>query len=321
MTGNSGKAIENYQRVLKSHPNYDMEFYAKIKMAKLARGASGDNKQIRNLLARMAKDGKYKDYWDQVYYELALISISENNRIEARNLLHKSIDNSTTNDDQKALSFLKLAELDYEEEEYVSAKFFYDSTLVFMAKNDARYADIDERDKMLDNLVKQLDIIAQEDSLQRLAALPKDERERVVREALERKEQAEEDKKLEQKNAQQQSQMNTFQNTGTGNTQTQSQSAASGSSWYFYNVSARAAGYNDFIKKWGRRKIEENWRRKDKGSSMSTDEETTAAAAAAADTTAALEDIAQQPKTPEEEMMAAIPTSPEKMSKSTDKIV
>ena len=40
----------------------------------------------------MAKDGKYKDYWDQVYYELALLALAENNRADARNFLHKSVD-------------------------------------------------------------------------------------------------------------------------------------------------------------------------------------------------------------------------------------
>ena len=142
-----------------------MEFYAKIKMAKLGRNATG-NAGVRGLLAKMAKDGNYKEYWDQIYYELALISISENNKVEARKFLHQSVDKSIANDDQKALSFMKLAELDYEDEAYVQSKFYYDSTLNFMAKNDARYADIDERDKLLDNLVKQLTIIAEEDSLQ-----------------------------------------------------------------------------------------------------------------------------------------------------------
>jgi len=53
-----------------------MEFYAKIKMAKLGRNGN-NNAEMRSLLAKMVKDGKYKEYWDQVYYELALLSISE----------------------------------------------------------------------------------------------------------------------------------------------------------------------------------------------------------------------------------------------------
>ncbi len=157
-TGNNKKAIDNYKLVLKSRPNYDMEFYAKLKMAKLGRGV--DNSSVRSLLAKMSRDGKYKDYWDQIFYELALISIQEKNYAEARKFLQKSVDNSVSNDDQKALTFLKFAELDYEEGNYVSSKYYYDSTTTFMAKNDVRYPEVDERSKMLTNLVEQLNIIA-----------------------------------------------------------------------------------------------------------------------------------------------------------------
>ena len=260
-TGDNTKAIDNYKKVLKSHPNYDMEFYAKIKMAKLARGNTNNNAEIRSLLAKMAKDGKYKEYWDQVYYELALISISENNRAEARKFLHESVDNSTSNDDQKALSFLKLAELDYEDENYIVSKFFYDSTLNFLAKNDARYAEVEERDKLLGNLVTQLNTITTEDSLQKLAALPAAQREKIVRDAIFKKQQEEEEKKAQAQYAKQQAQLNNFQ-SGTQQQGNNPLSQLQGLSWYFYNNTARAAGYNDFIKKWGRRKLEENWRRK-----------------------------------------------------------
>lgn len=311
--GNNAKAIEHYQKVLKCNPNYDMEFYAKIKMAKLGRGGN-NNAGMRSLLAKMAKDGKYKDYWDQVYYELALLSLSENNRTEARNFLHKSVDNSTNNDDQKALSYLQLAELDYEDEAYVNSKFFYDSTMNFMAKNDVRYADIAERNKMLENLVEQLTIIATEDSLQKLASLPEAERQKIVSDAAFKKEQQEEAAKNSVSSAS--NQLNNNNNQTNNNQQNNSQGPSFG--WYFYNPNLRATGYNDFIKKWGRRKLEENWRRKDKSSAIS-DEETalnTDSSAATSDSTSAL-----KAGTLEEQMTAAIPVGAEKLKKSDDRII
>ncbi len=313
--GNNSKAVENYQLVLKSHPNYDMEFYAKIKMAKLARGAGGSD--IRKLLSKMAKDGKYRDYYDQIYYELALLSISENDRPGARKFLHKSVNNSTNNDDQKALSFLTLAELDYQDEAYVTSKFFFDSTMTFMAKNDIRYADISERAKVLDNLVKQLNIIAQEDSLQALAALPEALREKKIRDAVLKKEEEEEEKKAAAQGNGGNSQLNNFMNNNQQNNQQNSQQGIQ-SSWYFYNATARASGYNDFIKKWGRRKLEENWRRKNKSSAMSDDDNTLAA-----DTTAAKKDTSAplNTGTMEEQMRGNIPATAEKLEKSNDRLI
>ncbi len=318
MIGNNAKAIEHYKQVLKSNPNYDMEFYAKIKMAKLGRGGT-NNGEMRSLLAKMAKDGKYKDYWDQVYYELALLSLAENNRLEARKFLHKSVDYSTTNEDQKAISYLKIAELDYEDEAYVTAKFFYDSTMDFMAKNDARYPDVEQRDKMLGNLVTQLNIITQEDSLQKIAGLPEAQRKKLVADAVFKKEQEEEEKKNAIANAKQQSQLNGFQNTNSQNNGQQNGNQGVQSSWYFYNATARASGYNDFIKKWGRRKLEENWRRKNKSAAIEEDQATTGDSTATAPKDSST--TAVKPGTMEEQMFASLPTTPERLDKSNDRIV
>ncbi len=321
LTGNYTKAIENYKLVLKNRPTYDMEFYAKLKMAKLGRAAGGGNAAIRSLLAKMAKDGKYKEYWDQIYYEMALLSVQENNRAEARKFLRKSIDFSTTNDDQKANSYLLMAELDYEEELYVSSKFYYDTTLSFMAKADKRYPETEERNKMLESLVTQLAIIAEEDSLRKLALLSEDELQKAIKDALAKKEQAEEEKKAQEEAQKQQQQQNNFNNSNTqpNRNTTSQQQATSTSSWYFYNTAVRAAGYNDFIKKWGRRKLEQNWRRQNKSSVTTDDADPNAVATdtAATDTKAA--PVSTGP--PEEQMLANIPNTPEKLAKSNDRLV
>ncbi|MFN8321598.1 MAG: hypothetical protein U0T74_02960 [Chitinophagales bacterium] len=315
--GNNAKAIESYKLVLKSRPNYDMEFYAKIKMAKLGRSGN-NNAEIRSLLAKMSKDNKYRDYWDQVYYELALISIAENNRDDARKFLHKSVDNSTNNDDQKAQSFLKLAELDYEDAAYVQSKFFYDSTLNFMAKNDERYAGVEERDHLLDNLVTQLNIIADEDSLLKLANMPEAERNKVIKETLARKEKEAEAKKEAEEAAKQQGL--TQGPPKPDNTINSLQQATNnpGSTWYFYNTAARATGYNDFIKRWGRRKLEENWRRKNK-TSIAADDDNTLSPDSTTTTTDDKKGAAVT-GTEEEQMAANIPTTPEKLARSEERL-
>lgn len=318
--GNYAKATENYKAVLKSNPNDDMEFYAKLKMAKLGRKGTTDNAAIRSLLTKMSKDGKYKDYWDQIFYELALIAISENDKASARKFLRKSIDKSIANDDQKALSFLKLAELDYDTEQYVAAKYNYDTTLTLLAKNDERYSDIEQRNKILENLVKQLNIIAEEDSLQKLAALPESDRQKLVRNIVAKLEEEEENKKNEIENVKQQQEMdkNRPQNSGSSSIAQQNPQAAN-TTWYFYNTAARATGYNNFIQKWGRRKLEENWRRKNKSSSSGEDE-LVAASDSMQEADKTKEDVSEA-KTPEERLLAGIPTTPEKIKKSNDRLI
>lgn len=305
-TGNVSKAIENYTKVLKSHPNYDMEFYAKLKMAKLGRDGSEDPAAMRSLLAKMAKDSKYKDYWDQVYYELALLSLAEHNKNEAMNLLHQSVSYSTKNEDQKATSYLKIAQLDYDDQLFVPAKFYYDSTLSLLAKSDTRYPEVQERDKMLANLVKQLAIIAQEDSLQQLAALSPEEQLKAVRDAIAEKERAAAEKKAQESQQKMQQQL-----VGLPGSNQQNQSQAG--NWYFYNETTKSAGYNEFVKRWGKRTLEENWRRSNKNQAEA-EEDTTEV-----DTATAKKDTLKG--TEEERLLAGIPNDSAARAKSIERAV
>ncbi|MFN8310954.1 MAG: tetratricopeptide repeat protein [Chitinophagales bacterium] len=266
--GNYKNAAEYYKKVLKSNPNYDMEFYAKIKRANLGRKSKSGTDEIKKLLLSMSRDGKYRDYLDQIYYELGEITLSENDRSQARKYFLKSVRSSTKNQDQLAQSFHQLAQMDYEEELYVSSKYYYDSTLVSLAKNDTGYGRIETRDKVLDRLVTQLNIIKTEDSLQRIAKMPKADRDRFLKKLIAEKEK-EEARKEQEKNAGKsaasgdagKSALPTLPGVG-GNTDAEQ-------SWYFYNTVLRSSGYNDFVKRWGRRKPEDNWRRKDKSSTAS----------------------------------------------------
>jgi tetratricopeptide (TPR) repeat protein len=312
--GEYARASDYYKQVLSNRPSYEMEFYAKIKRAKLGK-KSGSSEEIKKLLVAMSKDGKYKDYLDQIYYELGEIVLGENNRAEARKDFHKSIAFSTKNADQKAASYLQLARMDYEEEFYVSSKFLYDSTMQNLSKTDTAYEPLQSRDKTLGKLVKQIDIITLEDSLQRIANMSASDRSRFLKKLMDAK-QKEADEKQAEKERPRAANTDFIKQNAPG-----SSPAAPGeeaSSFYFYNVTARGNGYSEFIKKWGNRKLEENWRRKDKNATLTenTDDADSAKARLnAKDTTNIV--IGSE----EEKLMAGLPMSKDKMEKSNAKLI
>ena len=90
------------------------------------------------------------------------------------------------------------------------------------------------------------------------------------------------------------------------------------SSFYFYNTTARSNGYSEFIKKWGNRKLEENWRRKDKSATVTenTDEVDSAKAKRAAKDSSTV-----VPGSEEEKMMEGLPMTKEKLDKSNAKLI
>lgn len=271
--GDYKKAAEYYKMVLKNRPNYDMEFYAQIKRANVGRKGGAPSSETKSLLSKMAKDGKYKDYLDQIYYLLAEINRQENNRPEARKYYTKSTKAESKNTAQRALSFQRLAEMDFEDEQYVASKNNYDSVLLFLEKNNADYPEIESRSKILTRLTDNLAIIRLEDSLQRIANMPANERTKFLQKIIA---QNEKEKAAKEKAANAPSAI--ISSAPVGSTD--------GSAFYFYNPLTRNNGYNEFIRKWGRRKLDDNWRRKDKSVSMDNPEEAAAIDTALIETTA-----------------------------------
>ncbi len=309
--GDYKKASDYYRLVLKNRPNYDMEFYAKINRAKLG-SRGGSSEDIRKLLTQMSRDGKYKDYYDQIWYELGMIALTGNDRTLARKDFQKSVALSTKNADQKALSYLKLAQMDYEDEAYVTSKYYYDTTILNMAKEDTAYAAVESRDKTLAKLVKQIDIITTEDSLQRIAGMSSADRLKFIHKLLDQK-QKEADAKEAGKGVK--SINSDFIKPGAGQAPPPSDDPAN--LFYFYNVTAKGNGYSEFTKKWGRRKLEDNWRRKDKSISSETADAAADSAKAKADSLAAT----ITPGSEDDKMLAGLPLTPEKMEKSNGKLV
>lgn len=250
-------ASMEFEKVIKMNPPYEMAFYSKIKRAKLFDVKSGKGDEIKKQLNKMAKDGKNKEFLDQIYYAMAEIALKENNIPEAIKYLRLSAQNSTTNNYQKSISYLKLADLYFERNEYVDAQMFYDSTMTFLPKDFENYESLKEKTKVLTELVFNLSTVQMEDSLQVLAKKSPAERDAVVTKIIQKLIAEEEAQK---KLALQQQQM-ALNNVGSNVTQLGTQG---GSSWYFDNPSTVSFGKQDFAKKWGMRKLEDNWRRSNK---------------------------------------------------------
>jgi tetratricopeptide (TPR) repeat protein len=267
MRGDNALAVEHFKKVLKGRPDYRMAFNAKMNMAKIAsQDNSMDQKDIVKLLKRMLKENKNADFYDQIYYALAELSLKAGDKDEAIGYLEQSIKVSTTNTNQQALSYLKLAELHYEKEEYVEAQPPYESAAGLVAQEDPNYPNIMGRSDMLKRLVTQINIIEEQDSLIKITLMSPEQREKMIEAILKQKEE-EFNKKNDQKNQ---------PIAPVNNKPTAGNDDAGGSKtgdWYFYNSSAKSSGYNDFVKRWGSgRKLEDNWRRSDKSAVFSDNE-------------------------------------------------
>lgn len=275
---NQVMATEYYSKVIKSAPTYEMAFNARINMANSFDINTGDKRTIEKDLTKMSKEFKNKDFRDQIYYALAQLAFKENNDTLGIHYLRLSVAASVKNDFQKTTSALKLADIYFERQNYRLAQAYYDSTMQFLPKDYPNYDELTAKTATLTTLVTNLEIVQTEDSLQKLAALPEAELVKVIDRIIEDFRKAEQVRK--EKEAQEQ--MNITMGGNLSKT-LDDPSKMGGGGWYFYNTSAMSFGFTEFLKKWGRRKLEDNWRLSNKRPVYTADE--TNAVAAATDST------------------------------------
>ncbi len=252
-------ATEYYTKVIKHNPPYEMSFNAKINLAQSYDVSTGNSKLVIKKLEKMLKDEKNIEYQDQIYYALAEIAIREGNDTLAIHYYKISVSTSLTNNYQKAISALKLADLYYSYPDYIFAQVYYDSSMMFLPSDFPDYEAIASKTETLTDLVTNILIIHEQDSLQDLARMSEKERNAIIQEFIAAYKEEEKKKKQEEILRQQNLAM-TSQSFQTK----QNVQRLSGGKWYFYNPSTLSYGYTEFIKKWGNRKLEDLWRIKNK---------------------------------------------------------
>lgn len=319
---NYQKAFALYSKVLKMNPKDEMLFNARLNRARCFDANSKGAETVRQELAKMEKDPKNKDFLDQIYYALAGLADKEGKEAEEMELLNRSLRASVGNQNQKALSYLALAKIYFERPEYKPAQAYYDSTIGSLATDHPDYTEILSKRNSLTRLIKHLNTISHEDSLQALAKLSPEALEKLVADKIKAEEEASKKPEVnpdEQSNQifspARQTEINQF-NRGTG------------ANWYFYNPQAISFGYNEFTKKWGNRKLEDNWRRSDKQSvapglepepdegepDPGTGDDPATATKESKDPKA----VAQKKK---EDYLKIVPSTPAALEKSTTKII
>jgi tetratricopeptide (TPR) repeat protein len=276
------RAITAFSQVVKMNPKYELAFYSKIQKAKLYDKTSSSSGNIKDELNKMLKDKKNIDYYDQIYYALAEISLKDGDEKQAVALLKKSMASVTNNNTQKGLSALLLADIYFERPEYKLAEAYYDTAVGLISKDYPGYEVIRNKKENLTKLVNNYKLITREDSLLQIAGLDEKERIRRIDKLIEKQKQ-EEAKRKEEEEALANQLRNQPQNPQAPKNQPQGNN--SGSTFYFNNPSTLSFGFSEFSRKWGSRKLEDNWRRSNKQqSSPSGASEEGATTAAAKDT-------------------------------------
>ncbi len=249
--GQQAEAQKNFKAVIQKSNNYEMTFCAQMHLAANYDGTESNRNAITKQLNKMLNDKKNENYHDQIYYafsEIARIDEDEDLRME---YLAKSVASSTENDYQKTFSSLTLADLYFDDNQYREAQHYYDTAMMAIPKNYPNYEQLQKKASVLKDLVDKLDEIDLQDSLLRIANLPEGQRNAWVRKMI--ADYTEAERKAAEEEAER---MLAMQNAAS---YTNINTTSSNGKWYFYNQSLVTAGKQDFYRRFGNRKLEDNW--------------------------------------------------------------
>ncbi|MBL0095308.1 MAG: hypothetical protein IPP46_01570 [Bacteroidetes bacterium] len=187
-----------------------------------------------------------------------------------------------------------------------------------------RITSIQAKRNSLERLVSNLKVIMKEDSLQRLMAMSPSEREAMIGSLVEAEDAEKERVKKEQEDQQRLEELEIKEEKDL-KSQPRALNApatAAQGAWYFYNQSAISFGYSEFVKRWGSRKQEDNWRRSEKEMTIGGEVTDTTTVDSSAFNQQSLNDsIAKlDSKARKEAYLAQIPNSPEQIAESNKKI-
>lgn len=265
--GDKKGAYEAFKKASGAHTNYRTQLNARIKQSEVFTG-NNINSEVKSL-KRMTRLDRNKDYLDQIYYAIGNLYLSRRDTTNAIKNFILAAEKSTRNGIDKAIDQLQLGAIYFTRRRYDLAQPCYAEAIPLLPSNYPGYDSLKLRSDVLDKLALYTQNVILNDSLLRLSEMDEAGRmkviDKIISDLKEKEKKEAEQQRREDYLAQQQSLGNSNQQGGSTNAP-MTFTMNNDDSWYFYNTATRNAGKTDFQKRWGSRKLEDNWRRRNKAS-------------------------------------------------------
>ena len=263
LQGDSQRATTQFKKVVKRNPEYEMVFESKLNMAKVGTADNAD--ELYKMMNKMLRDPNNEDYCDRIYYTMAELALRQGDESKAIRYLRKSVAAYKDNQIQRMQSSLKAASMLFERNEYELAQAYYDTAVTSMNREYEGYDSIMNISQTLNELVMYASVVRDQDSLLRVAAMDSVSRNKLIDKIIA---QVIEQEEIEREQREYEEQLALMGSTigGDEKEKTSEPTNNTAASWYFYNQTAVSKGITEFTRKWGMRKLEDNWHISDKRS-------------------------------------------------------
>lgn len=243
--------------------NYRAKFNARIKQSEVFQGTNikGEVRSLKN----MTRYARNNEFLDQIYYAIGNLYLSRRDTAQAIKNYREAVDKSTRNGIDKALAQLALGNIYFAQGDYVKAQPCYSEAVPQLPENYPDYKTLKRRSDVLDELATFAGNVQLQDSLLTLSKMtPEEQRkvcQRLVDELIAKEKKEAEDAAREAYLAEQEGRDDGIKRDDAPTTGFMNNTDKS---WYFYNTVTKNQGKTEFQRRWGARKLEDDWRRRNK---------------------------------------------------------
>jgi tetratricopeptide (TPR) repeat protein len=207
---------------------------------------NGDKIALQDLLEELETNRENRPFLDRIYHQIAQYQLLNQSDSIAISYLNKSLRTNSEDDYLTARNYQILGDLKFDYSEYSLAGSYYDSTLLKLKENSKPYRAIKRKRDNLEDVIYYESIAKDNDSILSVVAMSDTEKETYFQSYIDTL-------KSEALKKAAQSSENSFATS-------QNSVTKKGKSFYFYNPTTVAFGKNEFIRIWGDRALETNWR-------------------------------------------------------------
>jgi tetratricopeptide (TPR) repeat protein len=259
--GFNSEAYNFYRKCLATNPDYEIDFYARLNMAQVARlQDKRDVRLVRKQFDKMLTDSKNLEFKDKIYFEWGEFERKQGNLTEAISN-YKSAAHSGKSKRIQGNAYLRIGQLQFDSlKKYSLAKLYYDSAVSALPKDFENYEAIKKRQKILGEFAGYTETITLNDSLLTLASFDS----LTLRKRLDSVFAARDKKLAVLKKKRKKAESVTSESGNQNNSFFNNAPSSATSDWYFGNSALVATGQSEFQRIWGGVALEDNWRRSNK---------------------------------------------------------
>ena len=230
----------------------------------------GNKLEFLELLTDLEENRENRPFLDKIYHQIAIYHETNGSDTIASKYYNKSLRAQSQDRYLQSRNYLALGDMNFDNAQYRVSGAYYDSTMTKLVENSKPYRIIQRKRDNLDDVILYEMGSQRNDSILNLVSLSDADRisffETYVQDLKDNAEAEKEKAEIAARNSGFSQNENGPGNRAGGN-------QGEGGQFYFYNPTSVAFGKNEFIKIWGDRALEDNWRMSGQGGI--TDETTT----------------------------------------------